>query len=349
MASAVSNVWPAARADDSATEVRWGIVGTGSITGSMAAVINRVPSAALAAVSSRRMASAREFADRHGATLAFDGWADMLAADEVDAVYVATPTAVREEVAVAAANAGKHVLAEKPFASAASVERIARACAANDVGFMDANHFGHHPRTAEVRSRLAEVIGWPWSLVTTFQFPSQDKRNIRYDPALEPMGAVGDVGWYCMRAIAEYLSPDLEIDALTTFLTRDEETGTAVTGSGVIRFSDGATSTWNCSYDTRAVFTTLRLTGPDGAITMNDFPANNGDGSADYFVWQGDWGTTNAERIRVASDWTSRDLMFEDFAAMIGDAALRERSISDTLRTQRLLDRAWQSGIENEA
>jgi predicted dehydrogenase len=336
-------------ADEGKPVLRWGIVGTGSIANSMAAVIDRVPSATLAAVSSRRMVSAREFADRHNVGLAFDDWAAMFGADEVDAVYVATPTGVREEVSVAAANAGKHVLAEKPFASAASVERIAMACRNNDVGFMDGNHFGHHPRTAQVRSRQSEVIGTPWSLVTTFQFPSLDKSNIRYNPALEHMGAVGDVGWYCMRAVAEYLSPDLEIDGLATYLRRDEETGAAITGSGVIQFSDGTTSTWNCSYDTQAVFTTLRLTGRQGVITMDDFAANNSDGSADYLVWQGDWGTTRAERVRVASEWTSRELMFEDFAAMIGDESLRERSISDTLRTQRLVDQIWQSGIDNEA
>ena len=347
MASALANVWPAAAADT--WVLRWGIVGTGSIARSMATVINRVPAATLAGVSSRRMSSAREFADANGAALAFDSWSDLIAADEVDAVYVATPTGVREEIAIAAARAGKHVLAEKPFASASSVERIADACRSNDVGFMDGTHFGHHPRTAEVRRRQAEIIGVPWSLVTTFHSPLMDRSNIRYNGDLEPMGAVGDVGWYCMRAIAEYLSPDLQVDGLSTFLRRDEETGAVIGGSGVIRMSNGSTSTWNCGFDSQAVLTLLRLTGRGGALTMDDFAANNADGSADYDVWQGDWGTTAAETRHVASDWASRDLMFSDFAVMVDDAELRERSVSDTLRTQRLLDAIWQSGIDNEA
>ena len=90
--------------------------------------------------------------------------------DGIDAVYVATPTSVREEICLAAANSGKHVLGEKPFASLGSVQRIAAACRANDVGFMDGTHFVHHPRTVHIREQAAAQIGWPWSLDSAFQF-----------------------------------------------------------------------------------------------------------------------------------------------------------------------------------
>jgi predicted dehydrogenase len=348
MASLLGNAWPAAADARTRPVIRWGIVGTGSIANSMATVINDVPSASLAAVSSRRVASAREFADEHGAEQAFDDWSAMLAWDGVDAVYVATPTGVREEISVAAARAGKHVLAEKPFASVASLERIVAACRQYDVGFMDGNHFGHHPRTAAIRDAMRDQIGWPWSLTSTFQFPLPDRGNIRYNTALEPMGAVGDVGWYCMRALAEYLPPSLGIRSLETYLRRDAQTGAAVAGSGVILFEDGATSTWNCGFEAGAVFTDLRLTGAKGVITLDDFPSNNADGSADYELHRGGFGTTGAETIRTDSAYTSRELMFEDFAAMTVEPALRERSIADSLRTQRLLDRVWASGLRNE-
>ena len=86
--------------------LRWGIVGTGGIANSMAPRIIEAEHAELAAVSSRRMETAREFADQHGAGRAFDSWQEMLAWDGIDAVYIATPTSVREEIGVAAANSG---------------------------------------------------------------------------------------------------------------------------------------------------------------------------------------------------------------------------------------------------
>ena len=344
----LGNVWPVQSDAQSVPVIRWGIVGTGSVANSMAAVINAVPHAQLQAVSSRRMDSARAFAETHAAAAAFDDWTDMLTSEEVDAIYVATPTSVREEISIAAAKSRKHVLAEKPFASAASIERIVAACQAHDVGFMDGNHFGHHPRTAAIRDALGERIGWPWSLTSTFQFPLNDRGNIRFRPDLEPMGAIGDLGWYCMRAIAEYLPRDLEIAEVSAFVRRDEATGTAMAGAGVMRFADGATSTFNCAYDAGAVFTTLRLTGANGVITMNDFPANNADGSADYTHFTGGFGALESEQIRTPSSFTSRELMFEDFAAMTTDADLRARSAADTLRTQQLLDAFWQSAEESE-
>ena len=97
--------------------LRWGVVGTGSNANSMAGSIQRANGAELAAVSSRRMETARAYADRHEVAHAFDSWAEMASSDVVDGISVATPTSVREEICIAAARSGKHVLGEKPLAS----------------------------------------------------------------------------------------------------------------------------------------------------------------------------------------------------------------------------------------
>ena len=146
--------------------LRWGIVGTGGIANSMAPRIVEADGAVLAAVSSRRMESAQEFAGKHSVPHAFDSWQQMIASDVIDAVYIATPTSVREEIGVAAANQGKHVLGEKPFANLPSLQRIVAACRANAVGFMDGTHFPHHPRTVAIKSGMSEAVGWPWSIDT---------------------------------------------------------------------------------------------------------------------------------------------------------------------------------------
>lgn len=66
---------------------------------------------------------------------------DLLARADVDAVYIAIPTAPKEETALAAIAAGKHVLVDKPFVNHASLLRMTDAAAAKGVAFMDATHF----------------------------------------------------------------------------------------------------------------------------------------------------------------------------------------------------------------
>ena len=335
---------------ETSTPLRWGIVGTGMIANSMARTLKLVPTAELAAVSSRRMGSAKAFATTHGAGRAFDSWADMSAWDGVDAIYIATPTSVREEIGVAAANSGKHVLGEKPFASLSSLRRIIAACRENDVGFMDATHFVHHPRTAHIRNTMSKKGGWPWSLDSAFQFNLRDRNNIRYKPDLEPMGAIGDAGWYNMRAAVEYLSPRIEIDSVDAYLRRDKETNAAISGSGVIRFDDGSTTTWNCGFDSGAVVMDLRLTGSSGVISLDNFLSQDQDRSASYTLRGGGWGpNATMDTITVPSELPGSALMFQDFASMVSDPDWRERSILASERTQRWLDAIWKRALENEA
>ena len=328
--------------------LRWGFVGTGGIANSMARVVKLTPLAELVAVSSRRMSSAEAFAEQHGATRAFDSWADMSTVDGIDAIYVATPTSVREEISIAAARGGKHVLAEKPFASLPSVKRIAEACRANDVAFMDGTHFVHHPRTARIKTSMDDLVGNPWSVASAFQFGLADRGNIRFNPDLEPMGAIGDAGWYNMRAAAEFLDPSVGLRSSRASLRRDAQTGAAIGGSGVLVFEDGSTSTWNCGFDSGAVVMDLRITGPAGVINIDNFLSQDRDNSATFLLKQGGWSSGKREDVTVDSTLPGAALMFEDLAAAAADKSLRNQWIEATERTQMLLDSAWAAALAAE-
>jgi predicted dehydrogenase len=302
------------------------------------------------AVSSRRMETAKEFADNHRIPMAFDSWEYLAEFDGVAAIYVATPTSVREEICVAAANNGKHVLGEKPFASLASLRRITAACRENGVGFMDGTHFVHHPRTAAIRRNMEEQVGWPWSLDSGFQFFLPDRGNIRFNRELEPMGAIGDAGWYNMRAAVEYLAANIDIQSSSAYLRRDSQTDAVISASGVMKFSDGSTTTWNCGFDSGAVVMDLRLSGENGVISIDNFLSNDRDGSASYAHRVGGFGPgATTETVRIASSKPGAVLMFEDFAAIVRDPDMIERSINASERTQRWLDTAWESAIEAES
>ena len=325
--------------------LRWGVVGTGSIANSMAGAIKAAATAELVAVSSRRMESARAYADRHGAEHAFDSWAEMMEADAIDAVYVATPTSVREEICIAAARGGKHVLGEKPLASLASVDRIIAACRENDVAFMDGTHFAHHPRTAELQAQRDKWIGATTLVDSSCAFNLQDRSNIRYNTELEPMGAIGDVGWYNMRAAVECLPPGLKLESVHAELRRDEETGAAIGGTGELRFAGGVRSTWNCGFDAERSSMHIHIEGEGGQIEMPGFLFQERDNSARLVVTQGE---ADEKTIRIPSDKPGSALMFEDMAAAAADPALRPGWENRTRRTQALLDAIWQVGLAAE-
>lgn len=334
---------------ESGKTIRWGIVGTGGIANSMANMIKLADASEIGAVSSRRMETAQAFAASHDVRNSFDSWQEMIDSNVVDAIYVATPTSVREEICIAAANGGKHVLGEKPFASLPSVKRITQACRDNGVAFMDGTHFVHHPRTRDIQRNRNDRLGFVWSVDSAFQFNLADRGNIRFNPELEPMGAIGDAGWYNMRAAVEYLSPDAELDSVSAHLRRDRETGAAISGSGVLVFTDGSASTWNCGFDSGAVVMDLRITGKAGVINIDDFLGQNQDGSADFLYRKGGWGGGVAEEVTVSSEKPGSVLMFEDMAAAAADPSLREQWMTATERTQALLDAAWMAALHADS
>jgi predicted dehydrogenase len=350
VASAISPVFAAepGAGKPSGRPLRWGIVGTGGIANGMANMIKLADNAELGAVASRKIETAKEFATKHGIPNAFGSVPEMLASNTIDAVYVATPTAIREEVSLLAAAAGKHVLGEKPFANLASLRRITAACRKNGVGFMDGTHFVHHPRTAQIKAALREKIGAPWTIDSAFQFLLTDADNIRLDPVLEPYGAIGDAGWYNMRAAVEYTAPGVKVVDVGSFVRRDNRKKAVVSASGVLVFSDGSSNTWNCGFEAAAFNMDLRLAGPGGQISLNDFVVHQSD-PAEYEYRKGGFGAGGTtERLKVASAKPPAALMFENFATMVGDPKLFEASVTASERTQEWLDAIWTQAIKNE-
>ena len=108
------------------------------------------------AVARGRAELAEAFAREHGAERWYADWRDMLTDPAIDAVYLATPVRLHAEQAVAAAEAGKHVLCEKPMAlDVASCERMVKAARDHGVTLGVAYYRHHYP----VVERLRGLIG----------------------------------------------------------------------------------------------------------------------------------------------------------------------------------------------
>jgi predicted dehydrogenase len=333
------------------SQLGFGIVGTGMIAGVVADAIAKAANAGLAAVSSRRLENAEKFVDGREGAAAVQGIDDLLARPDVQAVYVATPTVAKEAIALAAIAAGKHVLVDKPFLDHASVLRMTRAAAAGGVVFMDATHFVHHPRTAAIRAACAEKIGSPRSLHSTFYFPHAGGDNIRFDPAQEPMTALGDMAWYSMRAVVEYLRPEGRITKVVVVPERDTGAGAIVRAAGLIAFDGGQVSTFDIGYTAGTIIMDLQLIGTTGAIQLDDyvldwqrsFAFQNPEIPAGYTHRTGMATRNDLTFVPTPASLGQEVAMIEDFAALAtaGEPAQRAEYVSATLKTQEYLDALW--------
>src|SRR6266446_2008555 len=118
-------------------KLKWGILGTGKIAKKFAAGLAESRSGELAAVGSRSGATARAFADEFNISRSHASYEGLLADPEAEAVYISTPHPMHAEWAIRAANAGKHILCEKPLAmNHAEAAAIVDAARRNDVFLM---------------------------------------------------------------------------------------------------------------------------------------------------------------------------------------------------------------------
>src|SRR5579883_2199538 len=177
--------------------LRWGILGCARITRrGLIPGIRASSRGTLRALASRDGLTARAWADEFKVPKAYSSYQEVLNDPEVDAVYIPLPNELHREWVFAAANAGKHVLCEKPLALNSSEAReMVVHCRDRRVVLMEAFMWRHQPRTAAVRRLLAEgMIGELRLIRSSFSF-SIDANDWRLDPG-RGGGALWDVGCY---------------------------------------------------------------------------------------------------------------------------------------------------------
>ena len=136
--------------------LRFGLVGCGDIAAKrVAGALRDATGSALIAASRARAELLPQFAKEHGVSRTYADWRDLLRDQEVDAVYLATPVSLHAEQTIAAAEAGKHVLCEKPMSTdQGSCQRMLEAARANGVRLGVAYYRHHYPVIARVREIL---------------------------------------------------------------------------------------------------------------------------------------------------------------------------------------------------
>jgi predicted dehydrogenase len=181
-----------------AEKLRWGILATGNIARKFATGLAHSQACQLVAIASRQMELAQAFGLEFHCDRCYGSYQALLADAEVDAVYISTPHPLHAQWAIAAAQAGKHILCEKPIGmNHAQALAIIQAARANDVFLMEAYMYRCHPQTARLVELLrAKAIGEVRTIQAAFSFHAAFNANSRVFDRNLGGGGILDVGGY---------------------------------------------------------------------------------------------------------------------------------------------------------
>lgn len=265
---------------------RWGILGTANIARKNWQAIHNSGNGALLAVASRSTDRARQYIGECQQQVPFTPppaactYEELLARTDIDAVYIPLPTGIRKEWVLRAAAAGKHILCEKPCAiHAADLTEMLAACRKHNVQFMDGVMFMHSKRLDLLRETLNDQhsIGPIKRITSQFSFLGQEEflnNNIRVSSNLEPLGALGDLGWYNIRFTLwalNYLLPERVSGRILSAAKRADSSETVpIEFSGEMLFPGGISAGFYCSFLTQNQ-QWASISGTKGFLHVPDF------------------------------------------------------------------------------
>jgi predicted dehydrogenase len=264
---------------------RWGILGAADIARKNWKAIRLAGNSTLVAVASRDAAKAATFIAECQSDVPFPtppvavgGYDELLRRPDIDAVYIPLPTGIRREWVEKAAAAKKHVLCEKPCGTtSADVRAVLDACKANNVQFMDGVMFMHSGRLPLLRTVLddAGAVGDIRRVTSQFSFLAPGEfmtTNIRVHDQLEPLGALGDLGWYNIRFslwVMKYQMPE-RVTGRTLAEHGTSKTKVPTEFAGDLYYPGGKTASFYCSFLTENQ-QWAHVSGTKGSVSLADF------------------------------------------------------------------------------
>lgn len=254
---------------------RWGIIGTANIARAQFLPGLRHAGGVAAAVAGRDLARAQEYATANGVQRAVEGYQALIDDPDIDALYIPLPNSLHAEWTIAALQAGKPVLCEKPLCGRlADTERVLEFARATGTLLWEAFVFPFQEQFAQVRQLLADgVIGELREIQSGFHFNVTRPDNIRLSADLEG-GALNDVGCYPVRLALELFGGEHD-----TAQGRAEPGGRGVDIEtwGILGYDGGRQLLLSCGMR-RAYDTFSRLLGSTGQIQLtNPFHPSAGD------------------------------------------------------------------------
>jgi predicted dehydrogenase len=183
-------------------KLRWGVLSTANIgVRKVIPAMQRGQLSAVAAIASRDLAKARAVAAQLGIPTAYGSYEELLADPSIDAIYNPLPNQLHVPWTTRAAEAGKHVLCEKPLSlTLAEAESLLAVRERTGVLIGEAFMIRSHPQWLRTRALIDEGrIGTLRAVIAVFSYFNDDAANIRNQVECGG-GALYDIGCYCIQA-----------------------------------------------------------------------------------------------------------------------------------------------------
>jgi predicted dehydrogenase len=329
--------------------LRFGILGTGSIASEVAYALTLSERCEAFSVASRDPDRARAFADRHGVVRAAASYRELLDDPGVDVVYVAVPHSEHERWTMAAIEAGKHVLCEKPITiDASAAERVFSAAEQAGVFVLEAFAYWFHPQTDLLMSLVRErAVGELRMVEVTFSYGGRSPSAYHLCKELGG-GGILDVGCYCTSmaarlvagAAGESTAEPLDVVGLAVF---DPTSGTDTYAIGAMRFGGEVLAKLLCGV-TVAQPDLVRVTGTDGYVeTTSPAWLEGHRSSATWLEVHRSGEPVERRTLPGGTHIFTREV--DSFAALLeAGAVARSQTVAESLANMRTLDR-WRRAV----
>jgi xylose dehydrogenase (NAD/NADP) len=306
--------------------VRWGFIGAGYVASrAMAPAVHAASGAELYAVASRDAARSAELEP----TVVHNSYSDLIDDPNVDAVYISLTNVQHKEWVIAALEAGKHVLCEKPLAlNAEEVRIMLNAAERHQRMLVEAVWTRWQPRM----KRMAELIqrgdlGDVLSISSAFTFQGDLTGNYRSDPTMGG-GAVLDVGCYQAHLWLIFLGETVDF-ALQNVERTVGPTGIDLTTSVQATLNESIRADALCSFD---MAPEQRI-----AVTGSASSMHTGDGEA-FTLWKQDATLIIGNTVETFAPDDAFSLMVQDVSAAIRGESSSVFPASSSLRVAEILD-----------
>ena len=289
------------------------------------------------AVASRNKEKGNMYAAANGFTKVYESYDVLLKDKDVDFVYIPLPNHLHFEYIKKAAEAGKHVLCEKPIClTAAQAKEAASCCEKNNVLLMEAFMYKFHPQWVRVKElALIGEIGNMLTVHTHFSYMNKDGNNIRNKADLGG-GAIYDIGCYAISAARHLFG--CEPVRVFCNMVRDPVFKTDIFVSGVLDFGDGRTSTFTISTQMQP-FQRVTAVGATGTLSI-EVPFNMfADVPGKITVRTG-----VGERVIESKIADQYLLEFDSFAKAVIDKTAAPTPIADAVANMAVIDAVYRAG-----
>ena len=228
----------------------WGLLSTARINERVIPALRASERSELLAVASRSKERAQAYAKRWNIPRAYGTYEQMLADPAINVIYLSLPNHLHTEWAIKCAEAGKHVLCEKPITiTTEEVAHMAQAAEKNGVIIQEAAMMRFHPQTQYLRELVAKrVIGDIRLIRGVFAFTLDNPGDIRLDANMGG-GSLWDLGSYCVSFARTVLQAEpVEVNA---YQVRGD-TGVDMSFSAQMQFPAGTLVQFFCSFQSFA-------------------------------------------------------------------------------------------------